>query len=375
MKIGIITHFHKSINYGGVLQAYALCKFLNDNGYSAQQILYTHKSTPIEAEKRSLRLIFGKLKSRIERKLYAKRNKAVKARMENAFCEFRNSIPHTEKEYTRENVAELSGEFDAFITGSDQVWNPFWYDPSYMLNFVNAEKKRISYAASMGVSSLSDREREVFKKELNAFDGLSVREGNAATLLSDLLERDVTVTVDPTLLLTKETWDSILPERKISEKYVFTYLLGNGMKARKLAKKFADKKGLKLVSIPDLLGAYRKCDRKNGAELVFGATPADFISLIKNAEYVITDSFHASVFSILYHKNFFAFQRGGKIKMGSRIHTLLQMFGCTDRFISEDSETSLEHLLSLESKEYSNTPIAFLQKKNASIDYLNINLG
>lgn len=374
MKVGILTHFHKSTNYGGVLQAYALCRYLNDSGYDARQILYTHVSSPITPQRMTVKLFFEKVLSRIERRVYDKKNRAIRARMESSFFDFRDAVFHTEEEYTSETISQVKNDFDAFIVGSDQVWNPVWYDSAYMLDFVYDGARKISYAASMGVGSLNEREALVFKSKLSDFDAISVRESVAGEVISKAIDRPVCVTVDPTLLLSAEDWDSVATDRKIDSPYVFAYFLGEDKKTRSLAERFAERNGLKLVVIPHLLGSYRKCDRKLKADFVEDASPRDFISLIKNAEYVFTDSFHASVFSLVYEKKFFVFHRGGKIKMGSRIRNLLQLFACEERFIETDNG-AMDRLMRLVDVDLKVDRKAFEEERRHSIEFLKSSLA
>ncbi|MBQ2815851.1 MAG: polysaccharide pyruvyl transferase family protein [Clostridia bacterium] len=374
MKVGILTHFHNSVNYGGVLQAYALCEFLNKNGHDASQILYLPKMTLVSDSSLTIKDVCRKVVLRLNKKIYKKRNRGIKARMEQLFIDFRNNVPHTEREYTKADIAETNDIFDVFITGSDQVWNPFWHDSNYLLSFVKDNSAKLSYAASIGVGQLDKAQEKLYPRYLSTFKALSVRESTASDVLSPLLDKQVQVCVDPTLLLTAEEWDNVAARRKIKEKYVFLYLLGEDKKTRKLAEKFAEAKGIKLVTIPDLLGAYRHCDRRLKAEKIMDATPSDFISLIKYADYIITDSFHACVFSLLYKKQFFAFQRDNKIKMESRIQNLTQMFGCPERFCTHD-EVDIKQLMQMSQIDYTNMINQFEKEKQKSVDYLNSNLS
>lgn len=370
MKVGILTHFHKSINYGGVLQAYALCKFVNNAGHDCRQILYIPSVTSITNSSLTVEDVFRKLVSRFSKKLHKKKNCNIKARMELLFVDFRESVPHTDREYTREDIADTNEIFDAFITGSDQVWNPIWYDPTYFLDFVKGDIPKISYASSIGISELDDEQKKAFKKHLTPFQALSVREKSAASVLTPLVERKLDVSVDPTLLLSVDDWDEIATDRKINERYVFLYALGDDIKIRKLAAGFAKHKGMKFVMIPDLLGAYRRKDRRIQAQKILDATPEDFISLIKHAEYVFTDSFHACVFSLLYKRDFFAFPRKGGIEMNSRILDLTDMFRCRERFLDEKEYMNLQYLLSMHSINYSKSFELFDHEKQKSLDYL-----
>ena len=370
MKIGILTHFHKSVNYGGVLQAYALCKHLNTYGHSAQQILYTARIKNLDSSSHALKNLFQAVSKRIKRKLNKEKNIKIKERMETLFKDFREQVPHTATEYTKDTIANANKDFDAVLVGSDQVWNPAWFDSSYMLDFIDKSIPKISYSASMGVSFLTEEQKAVYKKYLVGFEKISVREQACADVLSDVLEKKISVCVDPTLLLSADQWDEIASERIIKEKYVFLYMLGDDIKARKTAEKFANEKGLQLIFIPDLLGEYRVIDRKIKGAAIEDATPRDFISLIKYADYIFTDSFHACVFSLLYQKEFFAFDRSGVQKTNSRIHNLLEMFACKERFCVTDEKWSVEFLLKCPPIDYSRENIPFEVQKQKSVEYL-----
>lgn len=373
MKVGILTHFHKSINYGGVLQAYALCKFVNNAGHDCRQILYIPSVASITNSSLTIKDAFRKIVSRFSKKLHKKKNCRIKARMERLFVDFRESVPHTDREYTRADIADTNEIFDAFITGSDQVWNPIWYDPTYFLDFVKDDIPKISYASSIGVSELDDEQKKVFKKHLTSFRALSVREKSAASALTPLVERKLDVSVDPTLLLSIDDWNEIATEQKIKERYVFLYVLGDDIKVRKLAAEFAKHKGMKLVMIPDLLGAYRRKDRRIQAHKILDATPGDFISLIKHANYIFTDSFHACVFSLLYKKQFFAFQRDKTIKMESRIQNLTQNFRCPERFLG-NTEREVRYLLNMKSIDYTYSNDDLEREKQKSMNFLESSL-
>lgn len=369
MKIGILTHFHNSTNYGGVLQAYALCKYLNDRGYSAEQILYKHHAIKVCNSQVTYKDLFKKFKLRLTKELYRRKNADIRKKMESAFKTFRESVPHTKHAYTIDTVGAIADDYDVLIAGSDQVWNPIWYDPAYMLHFASKHTRKLSYAASIGINVLDDKQKQIFCNHLCDFEGISVREQSAADILSPLIGKEVNVCVDPTLLLTKNEWDEIASKRKIKEEYAFLYFLGDDMRSRKAAELFAAQKGLKVITIPDLSGKYRKIDRKINAEYVDGATPEDFISLIKHAEYIFTDSFHACVFSILYNKNFFVFQRPGKINMESRIYNLMELFECQERFFVDDYNV-FDDLLLLGSIDYQREFKKFTLAKQKSVQYL-----
>ncbi len=370
MKIGILTLFHKSTNYGGVLQAYALCKFLNDQGHAAEQILYCQKSTKINKTKITAKKIAEKVFAGIKRRLYRNKNQEIRKRLETLFVDFRDSVPHSDRVYTKETIGESVSKYEVFVTGSDQVWNPNWHDTSYMLDFVGQGTPKVSYAASFGVERFESIFENILQKNLRDFRGISVREKTAQELLSKVLEQEVEVCVDPTLLLSAKDWDEVASDRLMKDKYVFVYFLGNDKKMRRLAEQFAKEKGLRLVMIPDLIGSYTKEDHKMKATFLTQATPNDFVSLVKHAEYVLTDSFHACVFSLLYQKEFFVFERVGVQKMSSRIRGLTEMFSCCQRFCSDEEKQTLDYLLNCAPLDAERKTF-FEETKQKSIDFLN----
>ncbi len=369
MKIGIITHFYNSINYGGVLQAYALCRYLNGQGHDAKQISYISKVNKLSKRSWNVKSIWQAVNRHINKKSRL-RDANVKQRMGELFSPFREQIPHTNEVYTRESIANVVNNFDIFITGSDQVWNPDWFDPVYMLNFVTRSNSKVSYAASMGVSELTQHQQDIYKSLLSDFAKISVREKECAEVLSNVIEQKIDVCVDPTLLLSKDEWDDIAEENKIGEKYLFLYMLGDDFKTKKLAEEFAKKKGLLLVTIPDAIGRYRSTDRKINAKLILDSSPNTFVSLIKFAEYVFTDSFHACVFSTIYNKEFFVFNRYATQVTNSRIYTLTRMFQCQSHFCSTKETQSLKYLMGCSPIDYHGQKLLFKTVKQDSESFL-----
>lgn len=374
MKIGIITHYYNSINYGGVLQAYALCRFLNDRGHTACQIAYAPTNRSLRDKPLSASEFMHKVDSHIAKRVFRQRNRRIKAQMQASFQEFRQNIPHTECVYTKETIRNAAEQFDMLITGSDQVWNPNWFDSSFLLDFSGTPEKKLAYAASMGVTTLSEKQGDAFRGDLLGFKAISTRERAAARALEAVTDRPVEVCVDPTLLLEAPQWDELASERIVPEGYVFLYLLGGSEGVRRSAEAFARTTGRRLVMIPDLMGAYRPGDRRVDAERITTATPQDFLSLVKHADYVLTDSFHACVFSLLFHREFFAFERGGGTSMSSRIRELLEMFECPERFLAAGGRNALSQPQALAAARPTDAYPLFEILRQRSIDFLERNL-
>ncbi len=396
-KIGIVTHYYKNINYGGNLQAYALCEFLKKNGYEAEQICFLKHSSGRESLLKKIeKLLFrgpDYIISRVLKKL-KKRNllKKVEKTSEEIACEkktkeiikcraenFKNFsekiIPHSEKVYYADTIRESVCEYDAFITGSDQVFNFKSYHPIYFLDFVPKHKNKFSYAASFSMDMLEPWQKRVVNKSLRSFNSISVREKSDLSFLDDINGKEKVCVLDPTLLLETEDWDKVCSDRCVNEGYVFCYFLGENQKERELARKFSEEKNLKLVTIPHAGGGMRMYDFDFGDVQFPVASPEDFISLIKYADYIFTDSFHAVVFSHIYKRQYFIFNRNIKKNMTSRITNITKIFNTEDRFCFDSEQETLEYLLGLEPIKYDITLENLGELKEKSKKFLFDNLG
>ena len=367
MKIGIVTQYYKSENYGGNLQAYALCEFLNAHGYHAEQVSVDRRfESPLHMAKQ---ILFGVKQIKTISIL-----SGLRARSK-AIGDFnQNAIPHS-MAYTNRNIAECVDGYDALITGSDQVWHPFAICNAYLLDFVPSSKMKLSYAASMSVNDLTSEQRERYRKSLRDYTAISVREEQAVKLLQPLTDKEIECTIDPTMLLSKEDWDRVCTERRIHEKYIFCYFLGDNSGHRRVVEEYAKQRGLTIVTLPHLLGKFRECDKTFGDYKLYDISPSDFISLIKFAEIVFTDSFHASVFSILYEKEFYVFERGYQKSMGSRLYTLTSLFDITEHFCDSEDKISMEYICNTQPICYDKEFSKFIKLKEKSKNFLVRNLS
>lgn len=377
---GIISLYYNNYNYGGLLQAYALVATLQEKNIEALQIPFDRsgdrspllptrmdrfKSNPVVFVKNFIgnkaAYVYKNIKYRSKEEQISpaitERNKAFKS--------FELTIPHT-RVVNCSNVADLNKEFDVFICGSDQVWNPEQLRQAYLLSFVQTGKKKISYAASIGRDKLNESEIKYIADKISDFNAISVREQQAKQMLADQVPLKVDLVLDPTLLRDAQEWEAIEKPYDIGEKYLLTYFLGDSKKQRESVTKFAKNKGLKIVGFPHILGEYRKNDEGFADYEVYDADPAQFLYLIRNAEYVITDSFHACVFSIIYEKKFLVFERDVKSKnqkMNSRIETLLDLFGIRKRLADLNSIDTID-------KDFEIDKSKFYRMKEDSIKFL-----
>jgi len=384
-KVAIITHYWKSDNFGGNLQAYALPTFLNKNGFEAKQICYdVNFNMPNLSVRKKIRKTLKKglfkffmtclcvVKVKFQ-DLFHKQdliNMEKISHLKHEGCKNfqENIIPHTNKEYNDDNIKELNYEIDFFITGSDQVFNYSYFKEGYWLGF--AAKPKISYAASMALDKIPNNMINFTKNALSSFKAIGVREEKTVELYSCLLKKQVVLNVDPTLLLSSDDWDKVSSQRIIDENYVFCYFLGNNPIERALAKEFAQKNNLKLVCIPFYKSRYKLYDMEFGDINFPYASIENFISLIKYASYIFTDSFHAAVFSMIYHKQYVVFNRDKKGSMNSRIISLTKLFRVENRFLDKKDRCNIYEVEKMLGDDTSYNSEEFYKLKELSVKFL-----
>ncbi len=313
-KIGIVTLYYKTYNYGAQLQAYALQKAVESLGYECEQISFVwskletiqiYQSVSIDVEK---------------------------------FEKFSYAIPHSKKVYTPLTIAESVNEYDGFICGSDQIWGvnenmPKYVLPLITLSFVPEHKLKIAYGASMGSGAIDQERLYAFINALKRLDGISVREKEAINFLTNYTEKEIIQVIDPVMLLSKNEWDKIAHISNENKEYIFIYYVNINREILDIANELALKNNCKVVSL-----AYFEGEKVG---------PEDFVGLIRNAKYVITDSFHATVFSILYEKKFISMgadQLTSNFSKNTRTKNLLEIFHLGDRFFLSRSETIISTL-------------------------------
>lgn len=367
----IITHYYNSKNYGGILQSYAMIKVLSKWNCKPEQLCFD-LAEPLKEVKAQKLPPAKRIKNYIASLAKKYINKKRHVRSE-AFKKFELKIPHSKRVYHSGNICECADDYEAFITGSDQVWNMEWYYKEYFLSFVPDGKRKIAYAASMPNINLTVEQKKLVCEHLKRFDGISVREKETAPFLEEITGKKVEWVLDPTLLLTRKEWDEICDRRVVKEKYIFCYFLGIEKSYRKTAEEFAKKAGYSIVTLPHLT-KIDKNDLTFGDKKLYDISPEQFISLIKYAEYVLTDSFHAAVFSNIYQTKYFVFERNDAGEMSSRIKNLLDLTGETFRFCANQMQNS-SYMLSQKDISVSqlSDKIATMRKK--SIEFLRENLA
>lgn len=324
IKIAILT-FHRTINYGGVLQAYALKKVLEK--FNCESNIIDYKNEHIEKINKVRLLNFCSLKEFLNG-LFSYKSKRIK------LMKFR--------EFNKEFLCpvgkidnEIEYEYDAFIVGSDQVWNYLLsdFDKKYFLNFLNDGKKKNAYAASFGFSDIPNELAKEYENMLKSFNKISVREKSGEKLIKELIGIDVPVVLDPTLLLNQTEWKVLLNiTAKSTEKYILLYLMVPEENIIRFTKELSEMTGYKIRYITS------KIKRTMNAEYMREVSPVNWIELFMNAAYVVTNSFHGVSFSINFNKNFFMGFLPEPSKVNSRLEHVLQLFGLEDRKISKKSK-------------------------------------
>lgn len=331
MKIGIITWF-TGANYGTNLQAIALQYYLRKQGYEVELVNCEVKSNYNKNRRTFIERIEyfpDEWAQKFARRVFFKREKEI--RDEKLATSIRKNCILTRRCDDEQDLVKVFNSFDLLVSGSDQIWNPNWYHRFYYADYECVTTRRISYAPSMGVTKILDEVEPEIKRSVSKFDVVSVREENAVSLLAPYTKYKPVVVVDPTLLLNADEWANILPPTGMAPKedYVLGFFIEGNFKHLYATKKFANQKRMKYVFVPySGLSYYQIGDRHADAGL------EDLLELIRNARYIITDSFHITVFSIIHQKQFYSFIRyreNPTTCTNSRIRNLLHMVGLENR--------------------------------------------
>lgn len=329
-KVGIIT-INDYTNYGNRLQNYAVQEVLISLGCEVETVVNLVKSkrsfTSAYPNIRDTKLIdvINKMKKKVYRKIPWTREHKLKKLLLDRKTAFKNftheNINETSFIITPEEIPEsLSSSYDAFVVGSDQVWNPNYGRTTHVdfLTFAPPHK-RISYAASFGVSKIPDNQRNMYRDWLSKMEHISVREDAGAKIIEELIKKKAEVIVDPTLMLSKSKWMSIAKPiiSKPKKPFLLTYFLGQVKPENiEIINSIAKSYDLDIVNMADINDKNR-----------YVVDPGEFLSYINSSEIFLIDSFHGAVFSILFEKPFYIFDRIEKIpSTNSRIDTLLKKF-------------------------------------------------
>ena len=375
MKVGILTILNVN-NYGAELQCCALYRKLQQLGYDAEVINYLfgiHPEHVFDGEKRTVpiplkQLIKVKLLPVVQNMfcMFHQKNKRLRNKR---FDEFHAKYNHlTSTVYPSvKSLYEAKFNYDVLCIGSDQVWN---YMKGYSLEpffacFDKNNTKKITYASSIGLSSLSVEAEQVFKKELASFAYISVREQQASEILEKLLNRKIDVVLDPTLILNKQEWIEVAKyDMCPKEKYLLVYIVT--IKpcdyVLTLARHIAKQRNLKIVRI--CRDAYPEHSGSD-VEEILTAGPSDFVGLFSKAEFVVTNSFHGTVFSINFSKPFYSVIKSHH-STNSRLTSILKKLGLEDRIVPVGSQLPM-----ISDIDFSDPSAKLEAERKLSIEYIN----
>ena len=348
-KIRTIT-YSKTLNYGAFLQCYALLRALTALGYDVGTYDY-HPSGNID----DMRLFkTNTLKIMAKSALSA----PIKWKKVRAF----------KRAFQKINTVQINDPCDVAVTGSDQVWNPQlsgnMLDPYFALEKIDA-KRKVSYAASIGNEDNVGKYKNDFRRMIEKLDAISVREEKAKNALSKITKRDIQVTIDPTGLLSKAEWEYTISDyEKDKNRYIFSYFIGIRQDQKKVLAKISKKTRLKVTSyssLPKESYIYKRC---------YSDGPFEFLARLRDAKLVITSSFHGTILSIIFHKNFYVLMPDPKKR--SRMDNILKLTGLTNRIIETEADIDK---INLEDIDYTEPQKKLDKLRQESLDWLKNAMG
>jgi hypothetical protein len=363
MKAGLIT-FHYAHHYGAQLQAYALKRSVEKLGMQCEIIDYVRPDNLSGSSLFKSGISPRTLLSNIHTLVHYKR---FKTRSDRFLSFYRSRLKPGTRRYN--SYTELLADppvYDFLICGSDQVWNPLifsekTFDPSFFLGFSQGSK-RIAYAPSFGISSIPEDKKDLLRSYLEKFDAISVREAQGASIIRELAGRDVPVVLDPTLLINESDW-SLLCSASVTDKpYILSYFISDPTPFFPVLRRIQEKLRLPVIC---LCGSRKKIP--GTVKTIYDAGPEEFLGLFRNAGFVLTNSFHGTVFSIQFKKPFYSFRirKDSSAEVNSRLVNLLNILGLEDRLSGTDAAID-----SIEEIDYGPVIKKLENKREESLDYL-----
>lgn len=359
-RIGIIT-YHRSRNYGAQLQAYASRTALQHMGHEAEIIDCNHigqTKSLFSWHCHSFKAFCGSLRNNV----LALISERKRARL---FAEFsRNAIGRSAPCHTRAELEQQCQKYDAVITGSDQVWHPGISEGNtiFFLDLPLKSEQKIAYAPSFGVSEYTEEQAQRYMPLINDIAHLSAREQAGQELIRRHTGREAQLVLDPTMLLTRDDWEQLAKPAPYKKPYLFYFTILNepaGLDA--LVRRIATERGLQIVrigSLKDILKRGFINARANG--------PREFLGLIRDADFVVTTSFHGSVFSILFEKEFLCVLNNNN--RNSRLQTLADQTGLSTQVVHDVGTFDFKR--DYRKPDYDTTRQLLCELKESSLNFL-----
>lgn len=343
MRVGIVS-IHSAHNYGSLLQAYALQETLKKYSNDVQIINYRPKYLDCQYSMFSVQ-IYKKYHGLINKILHLGwRIIMVKKRYEKyvKFESFIKNEYNLTKKYTNFNdLCKDNLNYDVVFCGSDQIWNTDiteGFDKVFYLGFLNNDVKKASYAASIGRQEIDKRYYDNYKESINKFDYISIREESSEKLMRAITNKKININLDPTLLLEKEKWHSLISKSNIKLKgndYIFVYILQDNSEFVKIVNKLSEVLNMRVISVS-------KKKRFKNETIYPNAGVEDFLFLCSNSKFVVTNSFHGTVFSIIFEKNNCIIPH---LNTGNRMIDLMNSVGLSKRVIKEYNDLNVADII------------------------------
>ncbi len=365
-KVALMTWFQHD-NFGTALQAVATTRVVKDMGYMIHGIDYFSKGydrlTKLDKIMNPM-LVKEKIKLVADNRKY--KHITDDTERKKAFERFRNSyLKMTRKLKTSSELNLINREYDAFICGSDQIWSPREFNPKYYLDFVAVREKKIAYSPSFGRGVIdNDFTKKRVSECVSDFKHLSIREKQGSNLIKKISGIESEVFVDPTLLLTRDQWNDYKEDFSTPKSYILCYFLGDNPKHWGHIENMSQKIGLKVMVIP-----INPKDYERGYSAPRGIGPGEFLTLVNNATLICTDSFHGTIFSIIYEKPFITYKRfidNNAESQNSRIYNLLELLKLEDRLFKY-SEFEIARILNCN---IGNAQKIIANEKKRAIEYI-----
>lgn len=366
-KVGIITYFY-FYNYGTILQGFATQLLFNKFPNTVSEIIdyrFGTKTSPRKVDILRIRMkrIFVYFKE-FKRVYLTGKYAKLKSQRNKLFDEFAAKyLSLSSKKYMYEHeITEDAPQYDIYVTGSDQTFSPkIGFSEALFLNFAPKDAIKAAYAPSLGVSTLTKEQSLYIKEHLQKYDFISCRESLGSNMLKTITGREIVTVLDPTLMIHSEEWINYAVKPNIKGKYIICYFLGDRDYYRDYVAQLSVQTNLPVYYIP-----VNWKDFKKSNNLLWEVGPSEFLGLIANAEYVCTDSFHGTIFSVNFHKEVRVFvKHAGNVTGGdnSRLFDVLKRLGIEKQLITEytkgkpiqESFIDYEHVDNLLSKERENS--------------------
>lgn len=330
MKFGILT-FHRALNYGAVLQAWALQKKINMIGYPCDILDYNSE------QMKSYTAIINMFEKPKTLKSYLSAIQKSPFRMIRRirFSNFVHKYLILTSKLSSQSLKSSYEDYDGVVVGSDQVWNDYLtgFDKAYFLDFIEG-KKKLSYAASFGFAQIPNNLKKDYRNLLNSFTTISVREKSGADIIDELLRKKADVCIDPTLLLDYKDWMYFIKNQK-REKYILIYSINKNINLFECAIRLSQERNIKIYYICNEMHDMRKLSGVKSVKHILTPNPVEFLNLIYHAEYIMTNSFHGTVLSVIFQKKFFCETNYGE-HQNHRIIELLDSLGLKNHIICSD---------------------------------------